>query len=202
MDTDGGDVSLYDRLRRIAIAAWPFMASLAAMALLLAATVVSIRAIRDRERLEDVATNSAAAAVDAKMAAADAKRAAIAGAEASERNRLLLEQAKPCLAGDPPDSPACIQADQRAVVVNDAIHRIATELAKGLAAHDANVSRQLDALRTRLGVKSPLPPSTPITAAPRPAPSPAVASPPPETTAAPTTTTTTCPKLPNGKCRR
>ena len=179
-----------DAARRAAIATWPFVASLAGVALLLAATVVSVRAIRDRDHLADIARTNAA----------------------------VLAELEPCDPGDPPDSPACQRAVRGAKAINDAIARIADEtehaLARGLAAHDANATRQHEALRARLGVTRSLPPSTPITVPPRPAPTtpPTTAAPAPPslpapgaavpTTRAVVTTTTTCPKLPNGRCRR
>lgn len=165
----------FDTVRRLALAAWPLIASLAAVALLVAATVVSVRAIRDRDRLEALAR--------------EVSRSADASTEASEGNRALLEQAKPCLPGDPPQSPAC----ERKALADAYVASILTSLAAGIAAHDANTSTQHDALRRRLGVTSPLPARTPITAAPRPAPT--------TTTTTRPTTTTTCPRLPNGKCR-
>lgn len=185
---EDGHMTRLDAARRVALATWPFVASLAAVALLLAATVVSARAIRDRDRLAEIARTNAA----------------------------LLAELEPCDPGDPPESPACRRSARGAAAINAAIARIADEtevaLARGLAAHDANATRQHDALRARLGVTRPLPPPTPITAPPRPAPTvapPTTAAPAPSPVPAPraagTTTTTrpkrTCPTLPNGRCR-
>lgn len=158
----------FDSARRLAMALWPFAASLAAVALLLASVVVSVRAIRDRERLE--------------VLAHEVRRSADNAAE-------LLQQGKPCLADDAPDTPGCQRKAAADAYVRGLSNDLQTAIARGIAAHDANSSRQLDALRARLGITS-VPARTPITAAPR-----------PTTTAPTTTTTTTCPRLPNGKCR-
>lgn len=87
--------------------------------------------------------------------------------------------------------------------VDEAIERVSSALARGLALHDANIHQDLEELRRRLGAGSaPLPVPTPITSAAPAAPAP---SPVTTTTAAPpapvATTTTTCPRLPNGRCR-
>lgn len=101
----------------------------------------------------------------------------------------------------------------RNTIIDDAIGRISTSLAKGIAEHDANVHADLEELLRRLRpARTPatLPARTPITVAPvRPTAPPATASstttapPPPATTTTtrPPTTTTTCPRLPNGRCR-
>ncbi len=94
---------------------------------------------------------------------------------------------------------------ERTAALEAVVARVNEALAKGLALHDANVHADLDALRRLVAARSaPLPPRTPITAAPQSAP-----NPPPVTTTAPTTTTTPvtvtttrpCPRLPNGRCR-
>lgn len=189
-------MSLLDTARRWMMTLWPFAASLAAVALLLAATLVAVRAIRDRDRLADLA--------------ADVRQIAHTNAQVLTDVGRIVAELEPCDPGDPPESPACQRAARGAIAINDAIARIADEtenaLARGLAAHDANATRQHDALRASLGVARALPPATPITAAPSsttttaaPAPSPV-----PAPRAAGTTTTRpprSCPTLPNGRCR-
>lgn len=167
----------FDTARRLALALWPFAASLAAVAVLLAAVVVSVRAIRDRDRFEDLAH--------------EVRRSADASTEASEGNRRLLQQAKPCAVGDPPDTPSC----QRKEAADAYVRSISERLAAAISVHDANTGRDHAALQRRLGVVSALPPRTPITAAPRP-----VVRVPPDPPQ--TTPTTPCDRLPNGKCRR
>lgn len=183
MDGDG-DMTTFDRLRRVFVGAWPFAASAAGMAVVLMATIVSVAAIRDRDRLAAVATNAAAAARDAK-AASDA-----AAARAAE--------AAPCNPGDPPDTPGCKRDEAMAAQVRSVVAQINEALAGGLAAHDLNAHEDHEDLRRLLTPRSaPAPARAPITAPVRVPPTTRPPAPPPPAT----TTTTTCPRLPNGKCR-
>lgn len=177
-----------DRARRVALALWPFVASMAAAAVLLCAAIVSIGAVRDRDRFAEVARNVAATARSAAMASEQATAA-------SAGNTRLLEEIAPCDPGDPPESPGCVRQARTDTFVRDFLGRISSDLARGLAAHDANVHRSLEALRRRIAAESsPLPTPGPITAT-------VVPSSAAPTTTAPATTTTSCPRLPNGKCR-
>lgn len=199
VDTDGVEVTGFDRARRWFRAAWPFVGPLAAVAVIVQATIISVGAIRDRDRLAVVATNAAAAARDAKSAA----DAAFARAE----------EAAPCNPGDPAEKPGCVRDEAMAEQVRTVVRHINEALAKGLAAHDLNSHEDHEDLRRLLARRSaPLPTRPPITAAaqaptaaapPPPAPAPPTSPPPGATTSAPVpdATTTTCPRLPNGKCR-
>lgn len=187
-----GRVTYFDRARCAARAVWPFVACAAAVSLLVTSVIISVGAIKDRDRLSLVAENSAAAARDAKKSAAEAKAA-------GEGNTRLLQEIAPCDPGDPPEAPGCVRQARTDRFVADFLSRISGDLARGLAAHDANVHQSLEALRRRIGAGSaPLPTPAPITTASAPAPAEVV---PPLPEPEPTTTTTTCPKLPNGKCR-
>lgn len=200
--TDDGEVSRFDRARMVARAIAPFIVCAAAVALILAAVIVSIGAIKDRDRLSDVVLNSAAAARDAKESAAEAKAT-------GDTNRRLLEEFKPCADGDPPDSPAC-QRDQRmAAFVDATVGRINEAIAIGLAAHDLNAHLDHEDLRRRLGIAPSPVARVPITVqsvTPPPELAPPAADPPPAeatptTEPEPTTTTTTCVPYRRERCR-
>ena len=180
MDGDGY-MTVIDRTRRVASAAWPFVASLAAVAVIVQATIISVGAIRDRDRLAIVASHAAAAARDAKNASD------LAAARAAE--------AAPCNPGDPVDKPAC----KRKAEADAYVAGIIGQMVSAIEAHDAAANVDHVRLQSSPGVRSALPPRTPITITPRPttAPRPAAVTP----TTAPATTTTTCPRRPNGKCR-
>lgn len=121
---------------------------------------------------------------DAKIAA-DTQRIA-------KNNRVLLEQSLPCLPDDPPESPACQEAKRVAALVDDIIKRLATEQARRLTVHDANVRRDHEALHKmhQGSTVSRLPRSTPI---------PHFAHPTTTTTRPPASTTTVASPLPTTK---
>lgn len=206
MNSDGEDVSRFDRARAWAMKLWPFVASAAAVAAVLAATVISVRAIRDRDRLADLAVDVRAIATEA--------------GKASQANRAILAELAPCDPGDPPDTPACLRKARSDATIADAIKAIGNAQALQLDTHDATAHADHDALRRLLAARAaPLRPRTPITTAGAPAPAPAAPVPSPApvttttapvtttTTAAPaprapaTTTTTRCARLPNRRCR-
>lgn len=196
----------FDSVRRVMIAAWPFVASLAAVATLVAATIVSVGAVKDRDRFVIVAANSAAAARDAKTAAARAETAAAGAKEAAATTLRLLEQNAPCTPGDPPDTPGC----QRQARTEAYVAKISADLARGIAAHDLNTHEDLEELRRRVAANSPpLPPVRQI--APASAPATAPAAPPPVATPdhppgdhlpVDPPPPPDCPRLPNGRCRK
>lgn len=198
VDTNG-DVGMLDRSRAMVLALWPFVASAGVVGVLVMATIVSVGAIQDRDRLAMVATNAAAAARDAKTAAAKAEESASEAKATGDGNRRLLEEIAPCDPGDPPEAPGCVRQARTDAFVADFLAKINSDLARGLALHDANVHRALEELRRRLSAGSgPLPAPAPIQPGGEPQTVTTTTTPaaPP-----PSTTTTTCPRLPNGRCR-
>lgn len=111
-----------------------------------------------------VAFNTAAAV---KQDAEADKKLAKETKAIAEINQHLLEQSKPCITGDPPESPACVQAKRTAALVDDVVNRIAEQQAVALSTHDLNTHNEHVVLRNLLKSKAAAPHRTAITAPPR-----------------------------------
>lgn len=167
------------RLRDALIWALPLLAVAALVALLTTLAIVSVTVAGERDDQAETLRQVEALAREAKAA--------------SETNRAILEQIRPC-EPDAPESPACVREreSQRRVAEalgeiqeqhNSVLSQLATLVGRPAP---APVARQTEPIRPRG--------STPTTAAPRPAPATTAAP-------APTTTTTGCTRNEKGKCR-
>lgn len=123
-----------ERIRSALVLLWPFLASLAAMAVIVVMGVIVLGALdRDEER-DRQAAELTALTEQAKAA--------------SETNRQILEQIRPCNPkNDPPDAPPCVREAERQRVLADALIAIQVQ-------HD-EVLRRLEALLSRPEVAQP-----------------------------------------------
>ncbi len=174
------------RLRAGLLFLWPFLASLAVMAVVIACGAVVLSALDRDQKAEDLARDVRAVALDAKAA--------------SETNRQILEQIRPCVVGDPADSPACIRESERAKVIAEALGAIQHQHDEVLSRLSALLSRPAVQRTTVVREAAPAPAggrsAPPATSGP--AGAPAATQPAPE----PSTTTTACDQRgKSGRCR-
>ncbi len=163
------------RLRDWLVWVLPIAAIAAIVALLLTLVNVNVTVAGERDDQAETLRQVEALAAEAK--------------DASETNRQILEQLKPC-APNKPQSPACVQEAERNQRIADAINAIASQ-------HD-EVLRRLENLLARPAAQrgAPAPPTDPVTrTAPRttarPSPAPATTT---ATTAMAAPVTTVCPE--------
>lgn len=190
----------FDVLRRGVLAWWPFVASLAAMAVVVAAGFAVWSTADQRDDVLRIAEDQASAARSAASAARRAHRTAEDIRTIAAENRSISQQIQaflavqaPCDDGSPADSPACQRAARTQAAIDDALGRINQALASTIARHDLNVHDGLADLLAllRAGSAAELPRPGPVTAVPvPPAPAAAAAAASPSTTSTTTTTTT------------
>lgn len=110
-------VVLAVRLRAGIVWALPILAVATLVALLLTLALVASSAAAQRDDVEAQRDDQAETLRHVEALAIEAKNA-------SETNRQILEQIRPCVIGDPADSPACVAQARRDQVVADAIAQI------------------------------------------------------------------------------
>lgn len=185
-DDEGRRQGLFSSIRRFLMGVWPFMASLAALSVVVSAMLVLSGFSADRAKLRAQSEALAAQTLALQTLAQD--------------NRSLLERTNPCLPGDPLDSPPCVRKAAADAFLAQAVEQIAAgNAAENVRQHEellAALRREFKTGRVGSGGITPrVTPLAPTTAATAPPAAPVATVPPA------TTTTTSCPRLPNGRCR-